>query len=981
MSQLLPAYKNATHIFSEKEGITSSNFTHASYELDNGALLIKSYQGPFQILHNNYTVTLPNTKPEIKGNPTNIAAVIKMGSNNYWVFAENQVIMIKGNSIYNIFNASYQFGSNVYQVHTGKVISIIRDYKEDKHFLALFDGSKLRILQSFNHYADIIKGSDNSIYLTNHDNNRLNIYSLNQHTFQKTDSISYPKKYFCNFENSGNLTFQEEDNKAFTEIRNGKIYKYYRLNFRELVSMDVRAIIDNKVLLNHNNGLKAVINFTDKPACPLVLTTDGAQATHFTYNIATGSYYVHTGTVLMRVFPYLRVYPRMFNGSHSNNIFTIQQDDKGSIWTGSYDKYLSKLDNNKIIESNLHKYKFMNGGLCYGKYIFLISENENYGGILKFNSTSKNPENVTRIIDSATGFYLYTDSINVYFGTSAKGLWFCSLSDFLFKKIPEWEKITYNDGMQLYNILTITSDNKQRIWLGHPKRGISVYYIKSKKARTFLIENKEIDFGAMCSLTDNDGVVWLGTFQKGLVYYDDKDGDSINIKNFINIHHPLLHEAKITFIKQWKSYLIIGATDKILLFDLDAWKTKHEVKVRYLTAMETNFTSTTEQNAVIIDKCDSAVWFSTSDMLYKWDIEPWLKLQTYRTKPTILINNKLADKDNSFNFMYNQNSLQIKLQYATPDNLPRYSAMSLAKKGDSIIMPAPNLENTLNFANLKSDNYVLVVQICEADGTVANYLYSIQIDEIFYKKWWFIVLNLVVITGVIYFWLNYRKQQERIRKELNHLRAITLSNQFKPHLLLNSFQAVQAEVFENPYAKLIIDNLGENVNIIFRRNHTNRITHSFTDEWILVLNTIELFKTIYIKELNPILPDMVVINNISQLIPLCLLQVPVENALGHGLANKQSGPYFFEITIITNYNKIIITIIDNGVGRTNAQKINKLKKHGSGLSNIEKMISILNKFNANKLTFEIVDNIFPEENDSGTKIIITIPLNYNYEFE
>lgn len=117
------------------------------------------------------------------------------------------------------------------------------------------------------------------------------------------------------------------------------------------------------------------------------------------------------------------------------------------------------------------------------------------------------------------------------------------------------------------------------------------------------------------------------------------------------------------------------------------------------------------------------------------------------------------------------------------------------------------------------------------------------------------------------------------------------------------------------------------------------------------------------------------------MIPLCLLQVPVENALGHGLANKQYGPYFFEITIITKNDEIIITIIDNGVGRAKAQKINKLKKHGSGLSNIEKMISILNKFNFNKLTFEIIDNIFPEEIDSGTKIVITIPLNYNYEFE
>ena len=115
-------------------------------------------------------------------------------------------------------------------------------------------------------------------------------------------------------------------------------------------------------------------------------------------------------------------------------------------------------------------------------------------------------------------------------------------------------------------------------------------------------------------------------------------------------------------------------------------------------------------------------------------------------------------------------------------------------------------------------------------------------------------------------------------------------------------------------------------------------------------------------------------------VPLGVFQIPVENALLHGLSNKESGPWLLHIIAKTEINNVVITISDNGVGRTNAATLSNYRKHGTGSKNIAGILAIINEGQEQKITVNYKDEYFVEDkNSTGTTVIITIPKQFTYE--
>lgn len=135
------------------------------------------------------------------------------------------------------------------------------------------------------------------------------------------------------------------------------------------------------------------------------------------------------------------------------------------------------------------------------------------------------------------------------------------------------------------------------------------------------LPKKETSFGAFSSLTDAKGTVWLGSGTNGLWYYNDysKNPSPLNCKK---INHPLLGNSNaITSLTIYKNWLVISGYDKMMLLNLDSFHLKNKIILRYLNPQEAGFTSFTEQNTSLTSTTDSTVWFSSSDMLYQWDVK------------------------------------------------------------------------------------------------------------------------------------------------------------------------------------------------------------------------------------------------------------------------------------------------------------------------------------------------------------------------
>jgi two-component system, LytTR family, sensor kinase len=107
-------------------------------------------------------------------------------------------------------------------------------------------------------------------------------------------------------------------------------------------------------------------------------------------------------------------------------------------------------------------------------------------------------------------------------------------------------------------------------------------------------------------------------------------------------------------------------------------------------------------------------------------------------------------------------------------------------------------------------------------------------------------------------------------------------------------------------------------------------------------------------------------------IPTMIAQPFVENAILHGLRYKEEGG-LLEIIVMEQYNALLLTITDNGIGRAAAKEKKTLKlknKSSVGIKITEERIEKLNEIYPNQLSLNIEDL----ENEKGTKVTIKLPL-------
>jgi hypothetical protein len=560
-----------------------------------------------------------------------------------------------------------------------------------------------------------------------------------------------------------------------------------------------------------------------------------------------------------------------------------------------------------------------------------------------------------------------------------KGIWYSDIKNLNSSKKIKWKKINDKQGMTIENVLTICEDKYGNIWSGG--NGISVSNLKTNTTLTWKPkqDNKYNFLRTRASILDSHNTLWFGTSNGQLIYYDGKNANDYNVNNFFTIKHPLLVNCKtITFIHQWEDYLILGGSDKILIFDLKKWYAAKTVSVRYLNSMEINLSSNTEQNTILTDKRDKSIWFSSSDMVYQWDIKKWLTLPTFKVIPTVLIKKDSTETEFSANknieFKPTENSFDIQINYQTKDNMPRFINGVLVKKGEKPIFESPNLQTKFNFKNLSSGDYVFYVRVCQQDGSFDVFEYPISVDSFLWQKWWFWLLLSIPFIGTIIYFFQKRNEIEKQKKKLSQLNLSSLSNQFRPHFMLNALNSIGSQMQGKPHAEKVISRLGESINILYGFTQKNEFTLPFSNEWKLVQNSIEIQRLLFMPDLYYQVRNNVIIPDIYK-IPVGLLQIPVENALLHGLRNKTDGNCILEIDFAENEINYLITITDNGVGRENASRINNFKKNGNGLKTIFEMITIINQYQKNAIVFEIIDRVEP----LGTTVKITLNKNIDYD--
>jgi len=712
------------------------------------------------------------------------------------------------------------------------------------------------------------------------------------------------------------------------------------------------------------------------------------------------SYYVGNATEVMRIFPHVIQYPKIFNSRNSNSINTLAQAGDGTIYAGSYSTGLASISKTGI-HSIPTTMKFLNGGNCLGNNLFFFSEVPS--SFFKY-STANGFQNLW--YDYSTGFMLTPtrDGKSILAGLAGISSFAFLEKNALSNGGIKMEKIGPEQGVGLVNLLTFAEDRHGRIFFGRNSEGWGVYDTSTRKAITFTMQKEQTAFGVLSSLCDNNGMIWMGG-SKGLWVIDARKKNNITSASAIHIEHPLLRDGHtIGSMKQWGKYLVLGAGRNLLLLDLKAYNASKEIRIRYLNPQETNFTADCEQNTMLIDNRDSSLWMATMDNLYQIDLKIWVKQPAYLVEPALHIT--IGGKKHTLShgelleLAPTENSLHIEVAYQSPDNMPRYLQMAFSALGDTLLWSDATTNNSFPFLNQRSGKYTFHLRVLQSDGTITTHSFPITIRRFLWQQWWFWLLISGAIIGVSLslFYLHKQKQlaeanaarlaaeatalRSEQQRKLTAMQVKSLSTQFRPHFILNALNTIGAQLYDKPEVDAVLGQLGDSIGIIFRNAQAGSIAHPLSQEWRLVesvcsIKQMEFRHSIQIHQDIP----LEILAREDFVVPMGILQIPVENALVHGLRNKEEGSKDLWITMqLANEDRIIFTITDNGIGRKAAALISNYRRNGVGSKNLLAIIDLLNQHNTTSIEYTIEDEVMVVEGVKlGTRVIISIPQKFQYD--
>lgn len=227
----------------------------------------------------------------------------------------------------------------------------------------------------------------------------------------------------------------------------------------------------------------------------------------------------------------------------------------------------------------------------------------------------------------------------------------------------------------------------------------------------------------------------------------------------------------------------------------------------------------------------------------------------------------------------------------------------------------------------------------------------------------FILTILVVVLSFNYY-KNIRIKYKNIRLEQKILRS-----QITPHFIFNSFSVLQGIISNNE--------IGKASNYVNKFSKLMRaMLNNSREEFVLLFNEIEILKT-YIelqnmKSENKIEYSITMPKNTKNnavFVPSMLLQPFVENSIKHGFTPAIKKPKLI-INLFFEEQKLVCTIIDNGIGISKSKK-NKKQTTSLGTLITKERLEVLSKEYKTTYSFNVKD--IKNGGKTGTLVYISLP--------
>ena len=450
-----------------------------------------------------------------------------------------------------------------------------------------------------------------------------------------------------------------------------------------------------------------------------------------------------------------------------------------------------------------------------------------------------------------------------------------------------------------------------------------------------------------------------------------------------------------------KRNLFIGSDKGMHLVNLNELQTSLKPSVRFFPH-ETGYFDLSGKKAITDNSGD--LWIATETRLCRIDHEVIHKNPVHGARLILTgleINNipisQIPDyqTDTWFGspretgrFSHDQNNLVFyfdALNYLDADQQYfRYRLLPVIKNRS-----AYSVDRKAVFTTLAPGNYLLEVESVNTldQSQVSSLSYHFTIRPPFYLTWWFIILSVAFLGGIILISWKMRarqirkeeKQKADVRIELNSVEMKALKAQMNPHFIFNAINSIQSYILSNNVDKALYY-LSMFAKLV--RKTLENATREFIPlcEELEYLNFyIELEKMRFEGQFTNELDIDETVPLETAMIPPMIIQPFVENAIKHGLL-KMHGEAHLKLQVKkldeTQYQ---IIVEDNGIGRKRSEELKQgeVKGHVSrGMEITSTRLKLLNENgHSGQYTIHITDLFNQEGSAAGTRVEIIFPLD------
>ena len=489
---------------------------------------------------------------------------------------------------------------------------------------------------------------------------------------------------------------------------------------------------------------------------------------------------------------------------------------------------------------------------------------------------------------------------------------------------------SYNLGIR-QRTLRVWEDQQHRIWIGNVN---GLFQFKNNQLippEPFheVFETRVEDIGEL-----QDGTLAIATKGEGLLLWKDStlqqlttdEGLSTNMLE--NVH--------------------VDEQDRIWVGTLEGLNEIVQKDDDYVVKKYTTFHGLPSNEVTRVTSHQNQVWVATTKGLMHWKDKPRSERSIPPLFTRILINNQpvdlqnqqtLSHRDNNivFHFLtinYNQNG---KILYRFRLNKEEWNYTT---------------DRSINFVDLPPGTYKLEVQSQNEDDVwSASTQMQYSIRPAFWQTKWFTFLWIGVLFGIL--WLIYynriRQVQEaaKVEKEMNELQRAALRAQMNPHFIFNCLNSIQNFISQNDRynATRYLAKFAQLIRDILNASMEERI--SLEEEIKILENYLTLEKLRFKNKFEYQIQVDPKLDPFEVSIPPLLTQPFVENAILHGISEKDSGGQI-QVDFYQKENRLEIEIKDNGMGIFESQKQKKSAQSlhkGVGMSISQKRLKLGDSLN------------------------------------